>query len=141
MREIKFRAWDQEQRVMHAHVQDWYDQMTEEDGEPYQTENSFGHVVSTRRYNVMQFTGLRDKNGREIYEGDIVASYERQRLPGRRRGKVVRKQFVIRYDAPQFMLGIDEDSAQYLTSGEARAYEVIGNIYENPELLSESEAA
>jgi uncharacterized phage protein (TIGR01671 family) len=76
---------------------------------------------------VMQFTGLVDKNGKEIYEGDVLRfdNYMHQ-------GKVV-------FDFGQFFVQID---GRFYCSIAALAHpkdgygcEIIGNIYENPELL------
>jgi uncharacterized phage protein (TIGR01671 family) len=57
MRTIKFKAWD---TVL--------DEMVEWDA----LANSFASVLYDKNYKVMQFTGLLDKNGKEIYEGDIT---------------------------------------------------------------------
>ena len=73
---------------------------------------------------LMQFTGLKDKNGVEIYEGDIIADRENQD-----------ERYIVEWGSPQFILQgfpdeeyIEED----FTEGE-----IIGNIYENPELIKE----
>jgi len=68
---------------------------------------------------VMQFTGLLDKNGKEIYEGDIVRG--QHKIIGDWTAKV------------DFLAtGIWFGGAKF---SEVENYEIIGNIYENPELL------
>lgn len=68
---------------------------------------------------VHQFTGLKDKNGKEIYEGDFLSSNGFD-LPIT----------VSDYHGYRFVIG-----EQLLTRADAKHGEVIGNIYENPELL------
>lgn len=86
---------------------------------------------------VGQYTGLHDKNGKEIYEGDIVLldcyNYEEPLFSG---------EFKVIYDVEKGMwLLVDlENKDRDFTFGEIRSYykaeiEVIGNIYDNPELL------
>lgn len=69
---------------------------------------------------VGQFTGLCDRNGREIYEGDIL-----------REGKKVFVEVV--YDAPQFCYKDNDFGYKFLNHPEN--FEVVGNIHDNPELL------
>ena len=74
---------------------------------------------------VMQFTGLHDKNGKEIYEGDIIQhSHD---------GTEPRKAFEVFWDAERASFSM-RNSDGYWPGIETR-FQVIGNIYENPELL------
>lgn len=80
---------------------------------------------------LMQFTGLQDKNGNDIYEGDIVGE-NRVGLPVEVVGKIV-------FDTDYMYLVVHKENGgfEYLTeffTSIQKAY-VVGNLYENPELL------
>ncbi|CAK0779066.1 conserved hypothetical protein [Azospirillaceae bacterium] len=151
MREIKFRAWDAENGRMvrpgnfeieesGGHLVGWF-QSSEDDDEERECQ-----LKSNYELILLQFTGLLDKNGKEIYEGDIVQ--DTRDWADRMTNKGVH---LIRFgvgsegepaDGTQpyigWCLGRDDDY-RYETTGftkyEADNFEVIGNIYENPELL------
>ena len=72
---------------------------------------------------VSQFTGLYDKNGKEIYEGDIVRHDDN--------GKC----YSIIYEEPMFRFAPNDDCFAFLNHPEL--LEVVGNIHDNPELLEE----
>jgi uncharacterized phage protein (TIGR01671 family) len=119
MREIKFRAFDDGKMVLQINtiLTNEMDQLS-------------WFFKSIRKDSiVMQFTGLQDKNGKEIYEGDLLKVYDN-------RNGYLQVEFVNAYVGGWVLT--HPESVQKLSLG-ARAQntiEVIGNIYENPELLS-----
>jgi uncharacterized phage protein (TIGR01671 family) len=87
-------------------------------------------LYAIERVELMQYTGLNDKNGKEIYEGDIIKYNEGKTLS---RAKMVVKwqQGSLSYS----LLAFKEDWAYELGECISDTLEVIGNIYENPDLL------
>lgn len=124
MREIKFRAWDKTNKLMLEVL--WFDLRPGKQvkmqtfGKPQEQWSNFSDMVE-----LMQFTGLLDKNGKEIYEGDIVHYFVMTAV-----GKRFEYTEEVKWDEK---LGGFANS-YYISIGEDR--EVIGNIYENPELIS-----
>ena len=121
MREIKFRAWDKKKRAML-----WDDDFVISEGKPVSV---FGGEIDFRIDGIlMQFTGLRDKNGKEIYEGDIL------------RTGISGFKTVVDYREGMFCFDPDEEGdrrhALMMILDPKYKVEVIGNIYENPELLN-----
>lgn len=117
-REIKFRAWVSDTRTMVS----W-----EEINSDFQRahDTTLIDYINAPECHVMQYTGLKDRNGKEIYEGDIVEG----RLHGR---------CVVEYRSASF--GIVGGQPHGFRNNESLGYypfnlEVIGNIWENPELL------
>ena len=117
-RVIKFRAWNKKMKIMkevfainmtvpcysvgvHLENPTWFEDEIE----------------------LMQFTGLLDKNGKEIYEGDIL-----RRKDGTVAGWV-------EYDGGCPLIFHSKTNSDYITK--LNFFEIIGNIYESPELLTE----
>lgn len=159
MREIEFRFWIIEKKIMKY----W---CHEKDG------SGIGHLLFRNDLSIpMQYTGLKDSNGKEIYEGDVVKYISRERtgtkISYKRRGYdtfsvesdieitgfikqdiyeslitfIVDTEQVTKYESYFFGEGKRGDRPKLISDSlvkplnTKREYEVIGNIYENPELL------
>lgn len=160
MRTIKFRAWDNHYKYMNYKVLvgvygEWENVKDDEnytaccmwiepDKVDYKCEPHWANFESYHKdICLMQHTGLKDKNGVEIYEGDIIDIH--QTVNGY-------NQFVIEYDNYKFSAryynqktkeigrwyDYDLDELFELNEYE-KELEVIGNIYENKELLGSEE--
>ena len=132
MREIKFRCWDKENKEM-LEVQE-LDYADSYDGQPMVRTTMYNDYFDTEDMILMQYTGLKDKNGKEIYEGDIVHIPDDYEEYGFASGE----NYSIDFKDGRFRLkpkykpnatGYDLEFTEEL--------EVIGNIYENPELLED----
>ena len=135
-REIKFRAWDKKTKTMSIGFT------------LREIESDFGHQITTPDFfvvdecEIQQFTGLQDKNGKDIYEGDICRNHIYNTLD---------KLHVVEWRDGVFRKSLDQQGPEWLAEKPMFVFkplynsnlifsndqiEVIGNIYENPELLS-----
>jgi uncharacterized phage protein (TIGR01671 family) len=128
IRPIKFRGWNGERMF---NYEDWFtldEQLTLcfEDSEDHSyVDNS--DVDFPNRVKLMQYTGLKDKNGKEIYEGDILeVDWQDDRYPIHNIGPVKWDEENSRWDLGEG--GSPKKDAEL-------HFEVVGNIYEKPELL------
>ena len=121
-RPIKFRVWDKRE-TKGIHTQNMlYDAQLHDFWEDF---------VDYPGYELMQYTGLTDKNGKEIYEGDIVKF---SRLFEKERQIKELKSFV-RFDEGQFGFDLIGFNDMFFTLSDECGIEVIGNIFEHAELL------
>jgi hypothetical protein len=129
MREIKFRAWKPERKRM-SEAFNLKDLDGEDGGEIYTGDMSFIQINHNPTVILMQYTGLKDKHGKEIYEGDIVKLY-----PSDKSGV----QILWDEHIAGFGFG-NQTMADHLNFRKLAtiSYEVIGNVYENPELLEKA---
>jgi len=128
-REIKFRAWDNVNKIMFPNVFDHPDFLLED------------MIEQPKIFFIMQYTGLKDKNGKEVYEGDILlipdnfprSEYEPPE-PDNHIAEVV-------FWGGGFGVKIDRDGENYGRGTSHLSefdgdYEVVGSLYETPELLN-----
>jgi len=122
MREIKFRAWEKNHKEMLEVLGIFFDVQTikHKNLKIRGNTNPFNDGYPNTNFcdiELMQFTGLLDKNGKEVYEGDIVTilsnGYPKE----------------VKWEPRYCGFNIRPNRRN------AKGYEVIGNIYENPELL------
>lgn len=104
MREIKFRAWDKDRMVKGFEL--------------FEDNSAYRGAIP------MQFTGLLDKNGKEIYEGDLLHnSMDKEPF------------YIIQWDSRNACFELGDDGNNLAKFAVHEFWEVIGNIYKNPELI------
>jgi uncharacterized phage protein (TIGR01671 family) len=129
MRKIKFRVWDNEEKRMYIDDDRMMDvvnptQLCEWDGS-----------CTTNKLTFLQFTGFKDNQGNDIYEGDIFGEMDGNK------DRIGEYEFhgVISYDSELgcFVSELHNGGFMYLYEFLSKYHtsEIIGNIYENPELI------
>lgn len=125
-REIKIRAWEKKQaRWVYFTIKDLFQKI------PFDFRKCYANLK-----NITQFTGLKDENGKEIFEGDII------NWTGKRNKGI--SKFAYRYEVvfERGMFGYHLGNSKVnkidpiCEISELETYEVIGNVFETPELLT-----
>jgi len=138
MREIKFRAWDKSNKKMFYGCTGFE---FEGDGCVYLNviQADFG---ASHEPIIEQYTGLKDRNGKDIYEGDVIQTYF-SFSPGDAGYGVSQSPFVVKWDHKRVAYRAKKPKTKGLHlldvvdffQAQSNLYEAIGNIHESPELL------
>ena len=122
MKDIKFRVWDNERNAMFNSKSvdiDFFEGKIEITSDTIRYDEVYTDEI--KDFELMQYVGCKDKNNKEIYEGDIVKTKEHI-------GQII-------YSKGMFFIDVKGDF--YLPIYNVSEFiEVIGNIYENPDLLN-----
>lgn len=131
MRPIKFRFWDEDKKQMFGVIA--IPNSFKGETKPLVVDIDDDGIYRPEKSVLEQYTDLTDKNGVEIYEGDIVHGYDQE--PDRGDGYIGSSVIeVVNFKHGAFWIG---DSWYKVTVMTPPIVEVIGNIHENPELLEE----
>ena len=137
MREIKFRFWRKDMKQMYNDIQ-----FADFQGEIIVHKQYLNEGIAMAQqtyFDLMQFTGLYDKNGKEIYEGDVIKDNIGNRIVEIGFGHFSDPDGYYHefYGVYGRWVG-EEDSKSYFNKSD-NDLEIIGNIYENPEFLETKE--
>jgi uncharacterized phage protein (TIGR01671 family) len=146
-REIEFRAWDKTRKLMFHNVENTYDTLEcviEREGLEDEViwSRSFGELLKSGAYEIMQYTGLKDSKGVKVFDGDILEVH------------LLKNETLTKVGAVEWAIYNDNSHANNKHIGYVVTYftkvfstlidvakfsKVIGNIYQNPELLEVKE--
>jgi uncharacterized phage protein (TIGR01671 family) len=127
-REIEFRAWHRQQKYIYDNIA-----VSDEHTVGYEAQKNNFNAETSKDIVVLQFTGRRDKNGKKIFEGDILKV---NRVAG---------PVVVRWndEAVGFVLENPQAATaakrQVDWPGGERSIKILGNIFENPEILEKED--
>lgn len=142
-REIKFRAWDKKDKVMRIVYGVLFKRVSNKGNrandivELHCSDYEGQRAIILSHFErpledieLMQFTGLLDKQGKEIYEGDILAPMPNDYNPE------YTGNWIMTFDRGTFLAeSVDDRYETWAPYWTEQQFEIIGNIYENPELL------
>jgi uncharacterized phage protein (TIGR01671 family) len=130
MRDIKFRAWDKDRNMMCTDPK-WVEYRHLLSGEMVAV--NYNRNGKEQELTILQYTGLKDSKGVEIYEGDVVTGRTNTR------GEAVRGTVV--YEDAEWLIEQSDDQFPMCCFGAVHhsSINIIGNIHQHPELLTPSE--
>lgn len=119
MRDIIFRAWDLYNKKMYI----GFDYLLHFTGNLISSKKFYFDYIS--KPILMEWTGVKDRNSKYVFEGDIIEHNDRSEI------------LKIEYDDEHCcFVGVNDNCKSFIHKNDGVRLEVIGNIYENPELIN-----